>query len=604
MKKLAALLSSIVLAGGGGATSTGGVLASPGALPAAAASARRCSTMAVARMLSGSADTKVILARSFAKGDRLPMPGAEDQRAVADLCLVKLLVGPGTPGPVGAPSTQSGIGIEVWLPSPTAWNGRIHNVGGGGFVGQPEVIDPTQVVSSIGEGVAPSIIAGVEGAVSGYTDTGHRLPASGADGSFLMLPNGTVNSGQWRDFSERGIHQLAVKTKELAASYYGRSADRSYFEGCSTGGRQAHKEAQMFPDDYDGIVGGAPAMHWTRFITSELYPQLVMQRDLDGPMSPAKLLRVSSAAVSACDVSGGRHMGYILDPKSCRYDATKDKTLLCSADGGRDATAACLTRREALAVNKMWYGQTADGTVPDPAVANGFTTDLTKGYEWFGIPRGTQQMLAQSEAGQPTPFPIATHMIALISGRSVLADPTFHNATGDGSNGWKALTYPQLAAIADKGDQRQATFSHVNADSPDLTRFEKRGGKFLAYHGLADQVIPPQGTMRYYEALSRRAGGVAATRAFYRMLTVPGMGHCQGGGSVDGLKGVSPPADPPLPARGQFYTALVNWVEKGQAPDALVFSNTQGEAHPVCEFPKTLHFVGGDTKKATSYRCS
>jgi feruloyl esterase len=563
----------------------------------------QCSTSAIAQIFAGEPDTTVLAAKSFSKGQLLPLAGPQSYTAEHELCMVKLRVGPGTPGPAGAPSTQAGIGLEIWLPAPESWNGRVHNLGGGGFVGEMEVTDPERIVPNIGEGVAPAVVASREGAVSGFTDTGHALPAGGADGSFLMLPDGSVNTAQWRDFSERGIHMLAVKSKQLAAAYYGRPADHSYFEGCSTGGRQAHKLAQKFPQDYDGIIGGAPAMNWTRFITSELYPQLVMQRELSAPISPAKLMRASSAAVSACDLNGGRHMGYITAPAQCRYNPEKDKTLLCRNDGGSDASATCFSRREAKVLNKIWYGQTSDGSSPDPEHSNGFSTQLEDARHWFGIPRGTQQLLAMSRDGVATPFPIALHMVALIAGRGGLADASFKNAAGNGGDGWKDLTYLQLSEISARGDAQQSLFSNINSDSTDLAAFRAHGGKFLAYHGLADQLIAPEGTMRYYEALSRRFGGVAPTREFYRFITVPGMGHCQGVGSVDGLQGVSPVSAPPLPASGQLYAALVSWVEQGKAPDSLLVTSREGETHPLCEYPKELRFLGGDVKNAASYRC-
>jgi len=183
-----------------------------------------------------------------------------------------------------------------------------------------------------GRAAVPSETANVEGSVSAVTDNGHGgrgIISGNLDGPFAMNPDGRINTALWTDFSSRGIHEMAVKTKLLAAAYYGKPAQHSYFDGCSTGGRQAHKTAQDYPDDYDGILAGAPAINWTRLIVGEVYPQIVMARDLNAPLTDAQLQLVSSAAVSACDTDlNGQHAGYISDPAMCRYDPTHEREVL------------------------------------------------------------------------------------------------------------------------------------------------------------------------------------------------------------------------------------------------------------------------------------
>jgi len=150
-------------------------------------------------------------------------------------------------------------------------------------------------------------------------------------------------------------------------------------------------QAQANPDDFDGILAGNSAINWTRFITAELYPQVVMQRDLGGtPLTPAQATLVSSAAVSACDSQlTGKHEGFISDPAACRYDPVQDKAVLCTASGGSNATAACLSTAQAQAVNKIWYGQTRDGSVPPAAADIGYGPVLASNQLWYGLPRGT-----------------------------------------------------------------------------------------------------------------------------------------------------------------------------------------------------------------------
>lgn len=202
------------------------------------------------------ASTTVLMVKAFNKGDALLLTGAAS---------------PSTP------STSPGIGIEIWLPTAANWNKRIHVKGGGGWAGGTHGT-LTGITPISGSAGSASETAGVEGAVSATTDTGHAI----SNGGFAMNPDGTVNTVLWTDFSERGIHEMAVKTKALAKAYYGEDARYAYWNGFSTGGRQGLKEAQANPADFDGILAGAPANNWTKFITTELYPQIVVQRDLAG----------------------------------------------------------------------------------------------------------------------------------------------------------------------------------------------------------------------------------------------------------------------------------------------------------------------------------
>lgn len=559
------------------------------------------------------ADTTVTLTRFFKKGDNLNLDGTPTKKTAArDLCMVKLNVGPGNPGPAGAPSTSRGIGIEIWLPSP--WSGRIHVIGGGGFAGNADISSPTQL-GTAGSLTQAYETAGAEGSVTAVNDTGHVAQGRAGAGSFAMLPDGGINRVLWADFASRGVHEAAVKTKALAAIYYGTAAKYSYFDGCSTGGRQGHMEAQKYPEDFDGILVGDAALNWTRFIPAELYPQIVMQRDLGGAvLTAAQLDLVSSSAVSACDADlNGRHAGYISDPAACRYDPTKDRAVLCKANGGSNETAACVSPQQANAINKMWFGQTVDGSVPSPAATNGYAATRLPKQLWFGLTRGTQLAmsslfglpgLAASANGVPLPFSIATDQIALNLQQPMLSTPAFQNATGNGADGWKALSYADMARAQKEGAILDSAFAGINTDNPDLTRFRDRGGRMLFYYGMADQLIPIQGSTRYYESAAEKMGGYAALQRFYRYYPVPGMGHCFGTGSVNGVAGVSPAANPPLPAPGQLFLALTDWVEKNQAPENIVLRTADDSAgRPLCAFPAKLRYMGGDRARTTSYAC-
>jgi feruloyl esterase len=557
--------------------------------------------------------TTVLLVKAYRKGDALALSNTPATPAppvaANDVCVVKLLVGPGNPGPAGLPSTSPGIGIEVWLPSPANWNQRIHVIGGGGWAGGVHA-DTTRLAGAGGAGgptSSPMIASTMEGAVSASTDTGH----SSGGGSFAMNPDGTINTVLWNDFSQRGIHQMAVKTKELTKAYYGKAAKHAYWDGFSTGGRQAHKLAQLHPDDFDGILAGAPAFNWTRFITNELYPQIVYQRDLGGvPLTAAQLNLMGNAAINACDVVGGQHLGYIEDPSQCRYDPTHDASVLCTASGGTNTTTSCVSATQAQAMNKLWYGQTRNGTAPSPAVDNAFDPTLDGNHLWYGLTRGSSFAgLGGSSAGVPAPFTIATDMVALEDQDPTLATPSFTNPTGNGTNGWMGLSYPRLGTSYDNGVLLQRPFAYINTDDPDLRKFRAGGGKMLLYHGLADVLIMPQGSIQYYNRVVADMGGLKQVQKFYRFFLIPGMTHGLGNGTTN------PNANPPLPrtaATGtqQLYDVLTDWVEKGNAPTRIEISSAVttafpvAKSRPICLYPAKAQYIGGDVNVASSYVCA
>ena len=566
----------------------------------------RCDATGIARAFGHRSKVTVLLVKEFKAGDAVALSATPATPAPpvasADLCFVKLLVGPGHPGTPGAPSTSAGIGIEVWLPSAAQWNQRIRNLGGGGWAGGQH-----STTTTIGNAQAAAV-AGA-GFVVGTTDTGHTI----GNGSFAMREDGTINSTLWRDFAERSLHQLALKTKALTKGYYGKRQRYAYWEGCSTGGRQGYKIAQQHPGDYDGYLNGMPAFNWTRFITNELYPQVVMQRDLGAEITTAKLNAVSAAATQACDVVNGQHLGFILDPSQCRYDPTKDAAALCAGVAGHSVTgtnpdaSSCVTLAEAQAINKIWYGQTFDGSYPDPAADNGSGTDLAPNQLWWNLTRGTNLMLLAGNPGDPIfrgPFPIATDMVAL-----ELQDPTyarafppFVNPTGNGADKWKQLGYAELANATARGVALQDAFGHINTDNPDLRRARDRGAKILTYHGWSDQLIPPQGSINYFNRVSRVIGGIDKTNRFNRLYMIPGMGHCAGVGSV------GPNANSntvPLPAPDQFFNALMAWVEQGRAPRTLLLESADASVSlPICPYPKkATHQGSGPITAASSYRC-
>lgn len=545
--------------------------------------------------------TSVLLVKAFKQGEPLLLSGSADSTtpiASADVCVVKLLVGPGIPGPVDAPSTSQGIGIEVWLPAKAAWNDRIHVTGGGGWVGGTAA--STTALSSVPyrlpfELPSAGSIAMGEGAVSSFTDTGHTK----VSGDFAMNPDGTINTVGWKDYAERGIHEQALKTKALTKAYYGRDAKFSYWEGGSTSGRQGMKEAQANPNDFDGIVIASPVINWPKFTTYELYPQIVFQRDLAGvALTQEQGDLVGQAAISACDLVGGQHLGYIIDSSACRYDPTKDAAVLCAGAGGTNNTSSCLSLAQATAVNKIWYGVTSDGSVPDPAIDNGWATAPTGKHKWYGLPRGTSFFNGLWGLGTSTVFTLSTDMVALNLQNPTLADPSFVNATGNGADGWKSLSYEQLSNAMDRGVALQESFGNIATDNTDLSGWKNRNGKMLVWHGVNDELVPVQGIVNYFERVAQGMGGPAAVQDFFRLYLVPGQGHSPLNGTAN------PNANPPLAQHAQMYKLMTEWVEKGSAPNAITIpSVTQGHTGLICPYPQKITYSSGAPTQASSFRC-
>ena len=559
------------------------------------------------------ADTHVLLVKPFKKGEPIAL-SADAQTppppvAPADLCLVKLLVGPGNPGPKDAPSTSAGIGIEVWLPAPANWNERIRAYGSGGWAGSAET-DVTRIANG-GDGVEVHVAAAGKGFVVATSDHGHMAGAGlipALNGSFAVNPNGSINTKLWQDFAERSLHEEAVKTKALVKLYYGKPQTYAYWDGFSTGGRQGLKLAQVFPEDFDGILSGAPAINWTRFVTNELYPQIVMKQDLGAAMADKKLGAMTTAAVKAC---GGGDLGFLTDPLACRYDPTKDAAALCKGvagnggvTGASEDSATCANLAEATAINKIWYGQTTDGSAAEPSVDNAAGPALGDlKHLWFGLTRGTDLSLLAGAPNSPPffgPFPIASDVVAQELRDPSIATPSFVNAVSNGKNKWAALDYEALALASYQGLTLQPEFANINTDQPNLSKFAAKGGKILLYHGLADNLIAPQGSINYYTRVEPMMGGADATQAFFRLYMVPGYPH-------DGRMTPNPmvPLPQAVTGRDEMFNALQAWVEKGVVPDAIEVSSAKGDVSmPLCVYPQKATYKGsGARTAASSYSC-
>lgn len=563
--------------------------------------------------------TTVVSVRSVKKGEKLiAVDSPAPITTAVDLCLVKLLVGPGFTAEKDktARSYSEGIGIEVWLPAPAQWNDRIRNYGGGGWVGGGHRV-PDQIGSKV-----PALVNANLGYAVGTTDAGQPWSQ---DGSFTFLSNGQINREGFRDFSWRAMVEQAVKTKALVQLYYGRTQQFAYYDGHSQGGRQGLKVAQEYPELYDGYMIAQPAISIPSFGPTGLYAQLVMKTDLgynatDKPRAAAfakKINEATARAVAQCDQA---KLGFLLDPFSCSYNPARDAAALCAGVAGDGVTgsgadpAVCLSRPEADAINKIWYGATRDGRFdPNQTAAARSGLALGDGQLWWTFTRGTGIGGLATGAGTDN---VATALqdVRYAADASVTRAAPILNTSTTERNRWTQLSYAGLAEAVDRGVAQQELFGHLATDNPDLRKLRDLGRKVVMYNGLADDAIPPATAIRYLDRVQTAMGGHAEVQKFLRMYMVPGMAHSSQGRAhtVSGQNNTVPmPMLPgnanqtPTRAQDQMFSALQDWVERGVAPgDMLITSRDGSVSYPVCVYPKKTTWNGtGSAKLASSYTC-
>ncbi len=566
------------------------------------------------------ADTSVVAVRLVKKGEELLAPDApKPVTAAADLCLVKLLVGPGVKAETDktARSWSEGIGIEVWLPTQANWNERIRNYGGGGWVGGGH-----RYADKIGSKV-PAIVNANIGYASGTTDAGQPWYQ---DGSFAFLSNGKVNAEAMRDWSARAMVEQAVKTRALVSLYYGKAPKYTYYDGHSQGGRQGMKIMQDHPELYDGYMIAAPALSIPMFGVLGLYPQIVMKTELgitalDKAAAKAFAAKVEAAnkrAVAACDKAG---LGFLLDPFACDYDPARDAAALCvgvSAGGvtGSNAdTATCMSLKEAIALDKIWFGATPDGSydaAQSPASRGG--KELGKNQLWWTFTKGTAIGGQITSAGTDN-LALALQDVSYAADASATSSIPLLNSSTSVRNKWRDLDYAALAGAVKKYVAAQPTlFSDLITDKADLSKLRDLGRKVVVYNGLADDAIPPAGSINYHERVAAAMGGHAEVAKFMRMYLLPGAAHSSQGrafaanGKNDAVPLPKLPGNAnqtPTREQDQLFTALVDWVEKGTAPnDILLTSRDNSVSYPVCVYPLMTTWNGsGPVTQASSFSC-
>ncbi|WP_162894935.1 tannase/feruloyl esterase family alpha/beta hydrolase [Rhizobium terrae] len=473
----------------------------------------------------------------------LQLPGFDLKVARADRVVDKgpahCLVSGSFEHRTGADGKSYSIGFSIALPDD--WGGRFLVQGGGGLNGT--------VRPPLGD-----VAAGAKSALArGFSvishDSGHQAEAW--DASFKADQIATLNFAGW------SVEKVAVLGKALVAAYYGRGADRSYFAGCSTGGREAMASAQRFPLIFDGIIAGAPAMRTSRSNMSLAAKNVAMNRispagadgapDRSKAFSDADREVVLKGILKSCDALDGAEDGMIGNPAACKFDPA---SLVCSAG----KTEGCITKQQADVVAET-FSPTLDASGRPAYVAFPYdtgvmsTTDPIPGLMRFDDKRNRQ----------------------------------FKN---------NAMSFDVDDAVekADIDDPQQRL---INSDQwTDLSSFAARGSKIIFFHGVSDPWFSSNDTVDFFNRMSKATKAGIKTEDWARLYLVPGMAHCRGGPA--GLD------------QFDMLTGLVNWVEKGEAPQSVEVSGKAfpGRTRPLCPYPSYASYKGaGDINSAANFEC-
>jgi len=488
---------------------------------AAPALARGCGDMARERLAGG----RITAATTVAAGAFVPpqagrAPGIAptDFAQLPAFCRVQATL---------TPSADSDIRIEVWLPV-QGWNGKFVGVGNGIWAGS---ISWAELGETLAKGYAVAA-----------TDTGHV--GTGLDAQFAVgHPEKLV------DFGYRAVHEMTVAAKAITAAFYGRRPAFSFWNACSTGGRQGLMEAYRYPADYDAISAMAPANPMTDLMVQTVWTGYQALRTPDSRLPAPTLAAVHAAWIKACDAGDGLTDGLVANPAACRFDPA---TVACRGE----AKADCLTPAQLAAVRGIYTGVTsADGRPLLP-----------------GFPAGSELQLPVVTGGTE-PFPVATSYMKLL----VFADPKWD---------FRSFDY--------RGDlerARETGAKILDVPAAGLAPFFARGGKLLLTHGWADGLIPANNSLLLDRGLARDVPAAALARG-YRLFLVPGMQHCGGGEGPFGF---------------ETLDVIDSWATTGTAPERIVAQSTQAGAalsRPLCRYPQVARYNGtGDRADAASFAC-
>jgi feruloyl esterase len=465
---------------------------------------------------------------------------------------------------VNRPTSDSEIHFEVWLPA-TKWNGKFEQWGNGGWAGS---ILPAYLADGVKRGYAVAA-----------TDDGHKGISTDASWT-IGHPEKLI------DFAYRAVHETSVNAHAIVEAFYSKEAQRSYFVGCSDGGREALMEAQRFPEDFDGIVAGAPANNW-----SGLMPEMVWNEQalLDTPESaipPSKLAAIQKAALDACDALDGVKDGLIEDPRACHFNPD---VLACKQ--GID-TPECLTQPQLTALKKIYSGprDPRNGKQIFPGLAPGTENGMAGWSMWITAAKPQNAMQFKF-------------------GNSGFGQSVYEQSSWD----FRSMTFTDELDFA-----YHKNGWLLNSTSPDLRSFRDRKGKLIQYHGWGDAAISPYNSIAYYESVQGfltkypdpRTDASKPVSDFYRLFMVPGMGHCGLGAGPNRFGAPLQNWDPNDPER-DVLAALDRWVVTGVAPDHILGQGTvPGDSskkltRPLCPYPQVARYKGaGDPYDAVNFECA
>jgi feruloyl esterase len=426
------------------------------------------------------------------------------------------------------PANDSEIKIEVWLPPAEAWNGKFMAVGNGGQAGEI-YYHKMGLPLTLGYAVAS-------------TDTGHE--GKGDDGTYALgHPEKVI------DFGYRAVHEMVMKSKAIVAEYYSQTAKFSYWNGCSTGGRQGLEDLQRYPDDFDGVIAGAPANN-PRSAAQIMWVAQAVHKDEASFIPASKFPMIQKAVLNTCDARDGVKDGVLEDPTHCKFDPG---AILCKGPDGPN----CLTAAQVESARKAY----------SPAV-----NPRTKERIFPGFEPGSEKGWGFAASAQPP-------QLTLTGLRNrVFKDPNWD---------YKTFNFDSDVARLDRESQA------VNAMDANLGKFFSHGGKLLQYHGWNDNLIAPENSVNYYNRVADTLGSASKVNPSYRLFMVPGMAHCRGGDGTD---------------RFDVINALEQWVEKGKAPDSIVAERYDGDkvdrTRPLCPYPQVAVYKGsGSTNEAANFAC-
>jgi feruloyl esterase len=450
---------------------------------------------------------------------------------------------------------ESRVEFEVWVPS--AWNGKLVVTGNGGYSNALSVRDMRRAIS---QGYA---VAG--------GDTGHQTSTPDD------LLWGVKNIDRIADWGTRSIHLITAPSKHIVARLTGAAPRRAYFYGCSTGGHQGYAEMQQYPQDFDGVIAGAPGNNRVRLNAAFLWQFLAnRKRGESATILPAsKLPVITKAVIDACDAADGVTDGVVDDPRACRFDPA---VLQCPSVDGPN----CLTSPQLDALNRLYSGA---------------RNPRTGAQIYPGWPKGSEAVSVQP-SGAPGPG------WQMYWGTTEPARANFWRywVFDDPKWDWWSFDFDSHLVLADK-----KVGGYIDHVSPDLSAFKAHGGKAIVYQGWQDPVVNALDTIDYYEKVRARHGSQQDVDGFLRLFLVPGMGHCGGGAGATNFGNQGSPA-PTVDANNDLLSALDAWVEKGIAPERLFASRVvEGKVERtrlLCAYPKKAVYAGpGSTDSAASFVC-